>query len=38
MNLDIEKCDNSLDSSNVSEVGAANNTAFTFIKERRGFE
>ena len=30
MNLDIEKCDNSLDSSNVSEVGQY--TAFTLIK------
>lgn len=38
MNLDIEKCDNSLDSSNVSEVGSLHNTAFTFIKERRDFE
>ena len=38
MNLDIEKCDNTLDSSNVSEVGSLHNTVFTFIKERRGLE
>ena len=32
MNLDIEKCDNSLDSSNVSEVGQYTAFTFTFIK------
>ena len=39
MNLDIEKCDNSLDSSNVSEVGGQYRIHIHKIREeRRGFE